>query len=136
MIKWTPHLDRKIKEFADSKRSARALADEIGVTRNAVIGRARRIGVSFKSVGVPQRKRTFFKHIVKKVVEIVIPPQKPKPTLDDKKFVTLMELNGRTCRWPVAGEREKTLFCGQRPVKGKPYCEGHYAIAYCPRSSK
>ncbi|MBB4066777.1 hypothetical protein GGR23_003995 [Gellertiella hungarica] len=43
--------------------------------------------------------------------------------------MTLVELGRLDCRWPVSGEKDKTLFCGHSQAEGSSYCEYHKRAA-------
>lgn len=43
--------------------------------------------------------------------------------------VTFLELNDSTCRWPL-GEPKDFRYCGDKPIKGYPYCARHCRKAY------
>lgn len=45
MSNWTTAMDARLAALADENLSSEQVAAQLGVTRNAVIGRARRIGV-------------------------------------------------------------------------------------------
>jgi GcrA cell cycle regulator len=52
-----------------------------------------------------------------------------------KGTVSLMELNGQTCRWPIGDPTHADFgYCGDRRVRGA-YCEAHANIAYLQGSS-
>ncbi len=73
---------------------------------------------------VAQRKKNVRGGIVRKPT-----PPKPIPVIDAKgEGITLMEL-ARTCRWPISGERQHTLFCGRLPDFPSSYCAHHRAIS-------
>lgn len=71
------------------------------------------------------------------------PPAPSEPLVDlvdvdaAAKKLSLLELNERTCKWPIgdpsAGE---FYFCGHPAAPGKPYCSSHVAAAYQPMSSR
>lgn len=123
-------------------KKAADLAAELGFpTKNAIIGKARRLGLPKlqpgnrakwqpgKGVVKPPRPAK-----VKPLTVVAKPIQQPKaapyiPTTpsDDVARVSLLELETHHCRWPV-GEPVKG-FCGCQALDGKPYCEGHYARA-------
>ena len=47
--------------------------------------------------------------------------------------VDFMELNNRTCRWPLFEGHEpfyEKLYCGARSIPGSPYCPAHAGQAY------
>ena len=99
-------------------RSARNIAGKLGKTRNAVIGKANRLGLSHNSGPRP-------------AVRGVQPPRRkehPSSPLD---------LTERMCRWPIGHPGEPGFhFCGNQHVPGRPYCEAHCAIAYRTRTSE
>jgi GcrA cell cycle regulator len=43
---------------------------------------------------------------------------------------SLFELSKEHCRWPVNAEAEEFSFCGNTPLTGLPYCQGHTRLAY------
>lgn len=80
----------------------------LGVTKNAVVGKAHRLGLAKRPS--PIQGTT-----------------KPRPA----KAVTLGTLSTGMCSWPE-GEpgTEEFRFCGRPVVPGKPYCAEHCARAY------
>jgi len=51
--------------------------------------------------------------------------------------LSLMQLNERTCKWPVGDPAtEDFWFCGLPAVPGKPYCDTHVAVAFQPMSAR
>jgi hypothetical protein len=56
---------------------------------------------------------------------------------DAATLVGFFQLKSWHCRWPVRGEGIETLFCGEVPVTGKPYCTAHCARAWAqPRTTR
>ncbi len=49
--------------------------------------------------------------------------------IDDGKYgrVPLLDLEHHDCRWPTRRENDQHLFCGRKVMRGKVYCEHHYA---------
>jgi len=51
--------------------------------------------------------------------------------------VDFMELNNRTCRWPLFEGHEpfyEKLYCGSRTTSGSPYCAAHADRAFTRRT--
>jgi GcrA cell cycle regulator len=49
----------------------------------------------------------------------------------DGSIISILELNERTCRWPVGDPREGTFgYCGSEVYGTHPYCAEHVAIAF------
>ncbi len=83
---------------------ARDIAKKLDTTRNAVIGKANRLGLSTPKVS----KKT-----------------------KEKKIVTTTYPDDNLCQWPSGHPDESNFrFCG-KPIQNKfPYCEEHCNLAY------
>ena len=131
------------------------IAEELGggITTNAVVAKIHRLGIAEFSPygGAPGRRRA-----AKKIVALPertcggeyrcgqrpVPawvanarPYVDNPLLDAgiplRQRRSLLELSGRTCRWPVGDPSSSVFFfCGAKPVRNKPYCAAHCARAY------
>ena len=78
-------------------------------------------------------------------------PERPEPAIKEKAIIaprirreipaapprmlnlTVMELDGNTCRFPTTGTGADMLSCGLE-TEGRTYCPYHSAIAYRPRA--
>lgn len=124
--------------WADPDLSAADVARRLGVTRNAVLGKIHRLGLSkprssrlsarLASVRRPARpphRRAKAPPTQAPVASVSGMPELAAP------LVSLLEdLPGRACRWPIGDPREPAFgFCG-RPAAGGPYCAAHAAVAY------
>ncbi len=48
-----------------------------------------------------------------------------------KKTLTLLELTGKTCKWPIGDPKEKGFhFCGDPITDGYSYCLPHAVVGY------
>jgi len=125
---WSDERVAMLEWLSSSGWSARQIAEKIGCgcSRNAVIGKAYRLGLSKPTKSSITRrarsgKATTMHHLVN--------PARRDPLADP---LTLLELDGRTCKWPLwahdgTGER---VFCGARSDPGKVYCNAHHERAY------
>jgi GcrA cell cycle regulator len=133
---WTKEEDEVLLSMIKQKKTARQIADCLNRTRDAVIGRARRIGTNFGGMKAHERVKkepllkTAFRFIIKKVFSYKDPDPLAIVQSLETKNILIWSLTDKTCRWPVGGEKEHTEFCGLEPVKGKPYCSNHCDIAY------
>lgn len=119
IMEWTDERVELLKEMWTAGYSARQIAEKLGgTTRNAVIGKANRLGLSKPTKSAITRKQ---KREAQRppVVEI------PGPG------ATLLNLTSTTCRWPQGHPGEPGFaFCGARTAPGQPYCPYHASIAY------
>ena len=118
---WTDDRIETLRKLWDDGLSASQIAKELGegVTRNAVIGKAHRLGLKSRPSPVKtdkDKKKAPTKRAVKK---------------DAKKLVTLLDLTDRMCKWPIGHPGDADFhFCGKNAEPGMPYCAGHCAEAY------
>ena len=88
--------------------STAEIGRRLGVTKNAVVGKAHRLSLSPRPSPVKSSGRPRVKASAK-----------------------IIEISGPTCSWPHGHPGEKNFrFCGSRAVQGKPYCTEHAALAY------
>jgi GcrA cell cycle regulator len=133
---WTVERVDRLRALLADGLSTSQIANELGgITRNAVIGKAARMGIGFCVIfGKPKqgpkprdRVRTVWRPKPPKLKPVAATDLPPEPVANP---VTLLELTEFTCRWPVAGEPADMLFCGALPAEGKVYCPKHCDHAY------
>ena len=110
---WTKKKVEKLTKLWEKGIPARDIASKLGeVSRNAVIGKANRLGLSKKKLASPSNKE-------KKVIDIK---------------VLVPNMSG--CKWPIGHPGDTDFyFCGKPVHPGKPYCLEHCAIAYRRKDS-
>ncbi|RME67195.1 MAG: global cell cycle regulator GcrA-like protein, partial [Alphaproteobacteria bacterium] len=119
-MSWTDERIAKLRKLWDDGLSASQIAQKLGnVTRNAVIGKAHRLGLKARPSPVKQE-----------TPPPKAAPKKPKSAAKPAK-VTLLDLNERMCKWPIGHPGEADFhFCGKKAEAGFPYCSAHCAEAY------
>lgn len=137
-MSWTPEREQKLRELWNAGLSASRIASELGeTTRNAVIGKAHRLGLS----GRATRKGSGGKSSGGiRLVSRVSAPRRPRaqirpkyvePVERSENAVSLEELTDRHCKWPIGDPRSGEFhFCGSERTEGMPYCTYHCAVAY------
>jgi GcrA cell cycle regulator len=125
------------------------IAAAIGVSRNAVIGKIHRLGLSSgRPAGAPARAncpprarhprgptqrrllrlayaQTPLDAIMSDVVVISLHP------------CSLVDIDHHQCRWPIGDPASpKFLFCGNDAIRGFAYCVGHARMAYRPSARR
>lgn len=136
-------LTRLWREGLSASQIARQLAG--GVTRNAVIGKIHRLGLSGRATasrpGVRARRAEQAPRPGRRVQRpvpppVIIPPAAPAPALDEglpeTGLASVLSVGRRQCRWPF-GEPGADGFalCG-RPVVRGAYCGCHANRGYQP----
>jgi GcrA cell cycle regulator len=141
---WTTERIELLKSHFAAGLSCREIACEIGVSRNAVIGKLSRLNLTREKKPGPRRedaKRGRPKSVprlqyrmLKKLFAEAQPAEAGMPIHSEQRC-SLLELSEKKCRWPINSPGEKDFcFCGNQPLEGLPYCAGHTRLAYQPTS--
>ena len=130
-MSWTDERIAQLKKCWDKGLSASQIATELGegVTRNAVIGKAHRLGLKSR----PSPVKTDAKKAKAPAAKKAAPKPKAAAKTDSSKVkhITLLELNERICKWPIGHPGEEDFhFCGESSEAGHPYCAKHCGEAY------
>ena len=190
-MSWTEERVERLSTMWLEGRSASQIAAELGegVSRNAVIGKVHRLGLSGRAVppagdGAPLRTREVPPpearveaaalpdaapvalaepvlaaapsedaaiHAIDDVAAVIdsapepitfdLPALRAAPSLRAAKAsalpisdrVTILELSGSMCRWPIGDPTSADFrFCGCRAVGTLPYCQDHARVAFQP----
>jgi GcrA cell cycle regulator len=145
---WTLERLEHLKNLFAAGLSCREIAGDIGVSRNAVIGKLSRLNLT-REIG-REAQRPARKDAAKGRRAGSVPRlqyqllrtlyAEPQPAADDEPIhnehcCSLLELSEQRCRWPISTPgAEDFCFCGNTPVEGLPYCPGHSRLAYRPGS--
>jgi GcrA cell cycle regulator len=145
---WTAERVELLKLRFEAGLSCREIAVDIGVSRNAVIGKLSRLNLTRgrggdgprpprKDAAKGQRPRTM-PRVQYQLLQTLY--AEPEPVLGEEPIqsgpgCSLLELSAEKCRWPISTPgAEDFCFCGNMPVEGLPYCAGHTRLAYRPGS--
>ena len=119
-----------------NKMRAKQIADLLGVTKNAVIGRARRLGLSStKKARIKSHKPLApFEILRRKGWDRIRRMFRPRPErvtiVAPPGGISIMSLTNATCRWPVSGTGADMMYCGGEVHKKNSYCLEHCRIAF------
>jgi len=145
---WTPERLELLKSHFEAGLSCRQIAGDIGVSRNAVIGKLSRLNLKRKNSGDaprPERKRPAKGSRPKSLPRLQYQMLRalyaePRPEIEEEAIhnehrCSLLELSKERCRWPISTPGAVDFcFCGNTPLEGLPYCAGHTRLAYRPGS--
>jgi GcrA cell cycle regulator len=116
--------------WTEEKLSATKIGKELGISRNAVLGKLNRLHLlgQRRVIAAPTPKSP----------KAPPPPKAPtirklvvikEPTLDPADMVTLFDAKRNQCRWPVGDPASPDFrFCGRLTEWKHPYCPAHEAF--------
>ncbi len=147
---WDEERVEQLKKLWAEGLSASQIAGKIGgVTRNAVIGKVHRLGLSGRATPAkPQRGRSYYDgdgdadapqlREVQPSRPIAAEPEFTAPAiLDDGDMTTVATLKTNMCKWPVGDPASDDFhFCGQPAPTGKSYCPYHASLAFQPSQQR
>lgn len=146
---WSPEATEHFRRlYAEGTLSFGQISDELNtlgfnISRNACIGKARRMNISN---GRPPG-RNFGDKVKKKTTPAKARVQTNGPTPTPRPFVEppaekvvvrgnrsgkLIDLDANQCRYLVTGGRPPFLFCTEDKVDRSPYCARHHAVCCTP----
>jgi GcrA cell cycle regulator len=157
---WTDERVETLKKLWLDGLSASQIAKQLGgVTRNAVIGKVHRLGLSgraapsqparpaFKAprparpaaTAVPAARRAAqppsrdAAHVAAVAHRPAAAPLQP----EEPGVATVLTLGAHMCKWPIGDPAtDEFTFCGRRSADDGPYCVEHARIAYQPQQNK
>ena len=138
---WNEANVARLKELWDQGLPTAQIGKLIGFTKNAVVGKAHRIGLERRPSPI---RRTAVKPDRKKARSPIIPKLKFEVSKEENKEVYapisisqpvvknhLTNNTKRGCEWPEGHPDESDFkFCGKERFEDKPYCLNHCAVAY------
>ena len=153
---WTDERVELLKKLWNDGLSASQVAAELGgITRNAVIGKVHRLGLSGRAkspaASVPRQRKPRASAMMLRVARPTLRGNtalarlpayeldyEPDPEITAEivpigQRCSLIELTDSKCRWPIGDPgMPDFFFCGGKPAEGLPYCAHHARIAYQP----
>ncbi len=155
-MNWSDDRVELLKKLWSEGLSASRIAAELGgISRNSVIGKVHRLGLSGRaknaSSGLPrQRKPRAAAHMVRMArggirgntalapmhayeSEIEVQPESIENIIPLGQRCSILELTDSKCRWPIGDPSSaEFFFCGGKTIECLPYCGYHSRIAYQP----
>ncbi len=152
-MSWTDERVDLLKKLWSEGLSASQIAGRLGgVTRNAVIGKVHRLGLSGRATTSRVKSHRPRKRVANNIVKRPARPRFPTsgnptvrelysgdgyvPTVEEidipvAQRKTIQSLETCSCRWPVGDpQTQEFYFCGGKAVPGLPYCEHHARRAF------
>jgi GcrA cell cycle regulator len=162
LMSWTDERVELLKKLWNDGLSASQIAGELGgVTRNAVIGKVHRLGLSgrakapstssprvrkaapqqrtIRTVSMPSmRGNTALAHQPQPVVQYHVETRPHvEVVVPMSRRVQILELKEAMCKWPIGDPTHADfVFCGADCNFGTPYCTYHSSVAYQPAGER
>ena len=153
---WTDERVESLKKLWQDGLSASQIAKQLGgVTRNAVIGKVHRLGLSGRAAPSkparpafkaprPARPAAAAPAAPRRIAEpAAVAAAAPTPAPSPVRYVeeapgtaTVLTLGAHMCKWPIGDPSSDSFtYCGRRQDEG-PYCMEHARVAYQPVQTK
>ena len=140
-MSWNDANVARLKELWDQGLPTAQIGKLLGFTKNAVVGKAHRIGLERRPSPI---RRTAVKPDRKKARSPIVPvlnfeasrielnaESKPKQNFQPVVKNLFANHTKRGCEWPEGHPDESDFkFCGKDRFEDKPYCLDHCAVAY------
>lgn len=134
---WTTERVAMLRTYFNAGLSCAQIANEIGVTRNAVIGKMNRLGLSRgRRAASPRAARpagASRPHVLTQrlALKALFAAEPVVTYVVSTEPCSLFNLTARKCRWPIGAVGTPDFnFCGNSTADGVSYCAGHARMAY------
>ena len=120
---WNEEKLIKLKELWDEGLPITKIGLLLGVSRNAIAGKAHRLGLPkrnspISNSGDPRKNKTTSLNIESRPIPLKIKLRN-------------VEWSRNRCCWPIGDPKLPGFaFCGTSIIPGRPYCEEHSILAY------
>ena len=151
---WTDERVEILKKLWLEGLSASQIAKQLGgVTRNAVIGKVHRLGLSGRATPSQPTRPAF--RAARSPRPVMSSPAahrradaprpdaatrvalRPVPYVEEPGTATVLTLGAHMCKWPIGDpSTDSFTFCGRRSEAEGPYCPNHARIAYQPQQPR
>lgn len=157
---WTEERVAELKKLWAEGHSASQIAKKLGsVTRNAVIGKVHRLGLSGRATPSrpvkrpPRLARPKPQHMPRPATAqrdgaLALRDPAPLPAVEADAFiepqrlangdmVTVMTMKDSMCKWPIGDPADLSFgFCGRQSDGCSPYCAEHARVAFQPAKKR
>jgi GcrA cell cycle regulator len=155
-MNWTDDRVELLKKLWSDGLSASQIAAELGgISRNSVIGKVHRLGLSGRAksppASVPRQRKARSHGTLMRIgragvrgntalaaLQCYEQELEPEPALVENiipigQRCTILDLTESKCHWPIGDPSSSDFFfCGGKAIEGLPYCGYHSRVAYQP----
>lgn len=160
---WTEERVAELKKLWAEGHSASQIAKRLGsVTRNAVIGKVHRLGLSGRATPSrpvkrpprlarpkPQQAPRQASAASRSATPLAARPEPSQPQIAEQEsriepqrlpngdMVTVLTVKDSMCKWPIGDPADNNFgFCGHASAEGSPYCAEHARVAFQPAKKR
>ena len=139
-MSWNHQKIEDLKKLWNEGVATSRIGEQLGFTKNAVIGKAFRLGLERRQ---NSRKKTIHSHQLSSTTlyretsaqasSIVSPKRETIKRREKLNFKKSIVGTGsfKSCQWPIGDPLEEGFhYCGGQNIPTKPYCIEHYKKAY------
>jgi GcrA cell cycle regulator len=141
---WTEERVEQLRSCVNAGLTCSQIADEIGMTRNAIIGKIHRLGLAqgrpATAVRLHRPRTPRPRPSLHELLRLAHKQDAPRRAdtapveldpVESGKRRSLLELTDSACRWPLDDPGSAGFaFCGNEAIAGFSYCAGHARMAY------
>ena len=138
-MSWNQQKVDDLKKLWNEGVATSRIGEQLGFTKNAVIGKAFRLGLERRQNSRKKASQTASYSSATLYRETITPsssiPIKKESTRRREKFSFKKSIVGtgsfKSCQWPIGDPlKEGFHYCGCENIPTKPYCIEHYKKAY------
>lgn len=160
---WTEERVAELKKLWAEGHSASQIAKRLGsVTRNAVIGKVHRLGLSGRATPSrpvkrpprlarpkPQQMPRQASPAPRQSTALAVRPEPAHTHISEAEaniepqrlpngdMVTVLTVKDTMCKWPIGDPADNNFgFCGHASADGSPYCAEHARVAFQPAKKR
>lgn len=138
---WPDERAEQLRNLWNDKLSCRTIAGMLGVSRNAVIGKAHRMGLEPREKVIakprearPRKRGLHTRHRRDVLGKLFAPDPVELREVDvESRKLTFDQLEANSCRYPA--EKGPITFCGHDQKPGSSYCPAHHFLCWMPAKS-
>jgi GcrA cell cycle regulator len=135
MRKWTTDDKALVEKLWREGHTSTKIAAMIGITRNSVIGKIRRMGLQglqgSDEPAHPKSEPSVILNAPRIVPAIKHTRRKLRRQLPNHCPISVLKLTDQRCHFPVTPDHTRYhLFCGAPSREKSPYCSHHHAMCY------
>lgn len=134
---WSTEKMELLRMLWNEGLAASGIAEKLGegCSRNAVIGKAHRLGLDPRPSPVKGAEPAAPANTVETEGGADAPrvpaPRRPRAKVAKPQRTSLLDLSEKICKWPIGHPGDADFhFCGKPSNAGFPYCGEHCALAY------